>query len=388
MSDFQYYVPTKVYFGNGSLEKLATMDLPGKKAMICMTEGVRQYAGKIVELLEQNGVSTVIFDQVQPNPNSTGVMKAVALAQENGVDFLIGLGGGSSVDTAKAAAVVMANGGDVWEYMGGMTGKLKPVKRALPVVAISTTSGTGTEVNPFAVITKEETCEKIDLSSESVYPAISIIDPTLQMTVPAALTACQGMDVLFHSAEGYIANCATPISNLYALESIKLVARYLPRAVKDGSDLEAREGMCLANLYAGIVESTSASTSEHAIGHSLGAMHTSTPHGMALCLVCVECFKYYARYVPQLLADMAEAVGYPKTPESFVEFLEDLLEQVGLARIDYTQWGITPERAEEYARNSYEVTQVLHDSDIHPMPLEDCVGIIERSLARAVNKEE
>lgn len=155
-----------------------------------MTEGVRQYAGKIVELLEQNGVSTVIFDQVQPNPNSTGVMKAVALAQENGVDFLIGLGGGSSVDTAKAAAVVMANGGDVWEYMGGMTGKLKPVKRALPVVAISTTSGTGTEVNPFAVITKEETCEKIDLSSEAVYPAISIIDPTLQMTVPAALTAC------------------------------------------------------------------------------------------------------------------------------------------------------------------------------------------------------
>ena len=190
MSDFQYYVPTKVYFGNGSLEKLATMDLPGKKAMICMTEGVRQYAVKIVELLEQNGVSTVIFDQVQPNPNSTGVMKAVALAQENGVDFLIGLGGGSSVDTAKAAAVVMANGGDVWEYMGGMTGKLKPVKRALPVVAISTTSGTGTEVNPFAVITKEETCEKIDLSSEAVYPAISIIDPTLQMTVPAALTAC------------------------------------------------------------------------------------------------------------------------------------------------------------------------------------------------------
>ena len=92
--------------------------------------------------------------------------------------------------------------------------------------------------------------------------------------------------------------------------------------------------------------------------------------------------------MPQLLADMAEAVGYPKTPESFVEFLEDLLEQVGLARIDYTQWGITPERAEEYARNSYEVTQVLHDSDIHPMPLEDCVGIIERSLARAVNKEE
>ena len=196
MSDFQYYVPTKVYFGNGSLEKLATMDLPGKKAMICMTEGVRQYAGKIVELLEQNGVSTVIFDQVQPNPNSTGVMKAVALAQENGVDFLIGLGGGSSVDTAKAAAEVMANGADVWEYMGGMTGKLKPVKRALPVVAISTTSGTGTEVNPFAVITKEETCEKIDLSSEAVYPAISIIDPTLQMTVPAALTACQGMDVL------------------------------------------------------------------------------------------------------------------------------------------------------------------------------------------------
>lgn len=387
MAKFNYYVPTKILFGANKLDDLGTMPLPGKKALICITsDGVMRQLGfldRVVALFRKNGVDSVVFDQVQPNPTSVGVMKAAALAKQEGCDFTVGLGGGSSIDTAKATAVVVKNGGDVWDYMGGMTGHLKPIANgALPIIVISTTSGTGSEVNPFAVITKEETCEKIDLSSEAVYPTVTVIDPYLQTSVPKRLTAFQGMDVLFHSSEGYICNCSNPFSDLYALGSIELVAKWLPVAYREPTNLAAREGMCLANVYAGMVESTSASTSEHAIGHSLGAMHPGIPHGAALSLVSVECFKYYAGFIPKKLAEMAAAVGRKPTAEGFIEFLQDLLKSVEADHIDYTQWGIDPARAMEYARNSYDVTQVLHDADIHPVPLEDCAEIIRKSLAR------
>ncbi len=384
MASFNYYIPCKILFGCGKLDELATIPLPGKKALICITaDQVMKkmgYLDRVIDLFRKNGVESVVFDEVQPNPTSRGVMKAAALGTKEHCDFTVGLGGGSSIDTAKATAVVMKNGGDVWDYMGGITGKLAAVNGALPIVVISTTSGTGSEVNPFAVITKEETFEKIDLGSENVYPAITVVDPELQRTVPKSLTAFQGMDVLFHSAEGYICNCATPYSDMYALESIKLVARYLPRAYENGDDMEAREGMCLANILAGMVESTAASTSEHAIGHSFGAMHPGIPHGAALSLVCVECFRYYAKWVPERMAAMAAAVGYPETAQGFIDFLQDLLKAVEADHIDYTRWGLDPARAEEYAKNSYDVTQCLHDADVHPMPLEDCAEIIRKSL--------
>lgn len=384
---FNYHIPTKILFGQGKLDELGTIELPGKKALICITSGgsIRKlgYLDRVIELFKKNNVDSVVFDQVQPNPTSKGVMAAAKLGIEEGVDFVVGLGGGSCIDTAKATAVVINNGGDIWDYMGGITGKLKPIRNgALPIVVISTTSGTGSEVNPFAVITKEETFEKIDLSSEQVFPAITVVDPCLQTSVPKSLTAFQGMDVLFHSAEGYICNCANPFSDMYALQSISLVAKHLIAAVKDGSNLEAREGMCLANIYAGMVESTAACISEHAIGHSLSAMHPSLPHGAALSLVCIECFKYYARYIPDRLAQMAEAVGRKAEAGEFIKFLEDLLRETGAGDIDIGKYGLDPARAEEYAKNSYDVTQVLHDCDIQPMPMEDCTEIIRKSLTR------
>ena len=382
---FNYYIPTRVLFGCGKLNELATTKLPGKKALICTTRGKSMRKSgvldRVVSLLKENGVESVLFEEILSNPNTDFVMAGAALGNAEGCDFVVALGGGSCIDTAKAIAVIMKNGGEVWDYMGGMTGKAIAVEEALPIVVISTTSGTGSEINPFAVITKEETCEKIDLGSEAVYPTISIIDPEVQTTVPPELTAFQGMDVLFHSAEGYVCNCTTPFSDLYALESIRLVVENLPAAYRNGADLKAREGMCLANLYAGMVESTSACTSEHAIAHSFGAMHNTIPHGAALCLVCVECFRYYARWVPERLAAMAEYVGYPATPDGFIQVLTDLLKALDLEQLDGARWGLSVDRAEEYAQNSYDVTQCLHDADVHPVPLEDCVEIIRKSLS-------
>ena len=380
MISFDFFNPVRVIFGQGKLEELATIDLPGKKALIITTPD-RLFLDRVVTLLQKNGVSSEIYDKVRPNPNSLGVMEAARFGLEKGCDFVVSIGGGSSTDTAKATAAIMKNGGELWDYMGGFTGELKPAdKGALPIVVISTTSGTGTEVNQYAVITKDETFEKIDLVSESIFPTISILDPCLQTSVPKNLTAFQGMDVIYHSSEGFITKYATPIGDVCSLESLRLAAKHLPEAYRNGDNIEAREGVCLACLFAGYNESTAACVSLHAISHSFGAMHPLIPHGAALSLVAVECFKYYMQFVPERMAIMSETVGYGHRPEGFIEFLEDILKELGIDNIDYHEYGLDADRAEEYAQNSYDVTQCLHDCDVHLMPLEDCVEIIRKSL--------
>lgn len=380
MKQFNYYNPTRVYFGQGKLEELATMKLPGKKALI-VTTPERFFVDRVATLLKKNNVESVVYDEVRPNPNSAGVMKVAALAIKEKCGFILSIGGGSSTDTSKAAALVVKNGGELWEYMGGITGKLKPTgKGALPIVVVSTTSGTGTEVNQFAVVTKDETFEKIDLVSESIFPTISIVDPCLQTSIPKTLTAFQGMDVIFHSSEGYITKFNTPIGDAYSFESIRLAAKNLVQAYEHGEDVEAREGMCLASMLAGFNESTAACVSLHAISHAFGAIHPGIPHGAALSLVCVECFQYYTQYVPERMTNLSELVGYGRRVDGFVDFLRDILKKLGIDHIDYRKYGIDPARAEEYAKLSYDVTQCLHDCDEHLMPIVDCVEIIKKSL--------
>ena len=165
------------------------------------------------------------------------------------------LGGGSLIDAAKAIAVMAANPGDYWDYIAAGSGKGQPLANSpLPVVAVTTTAGTGTEADPWTVITKEDSNEKIGAGWPEVFPALSIVDPELMMTVPPHLTAYQGFDALFHSTEGYLANCSTPISDIYAIKAIELIGRSLAKAVKDGSDREARADVALANTLSGMVE--------------------------------------------------------------------------------------------------------------------------------------
>ena len=179
------YTPTRVLFGAGRLEELATVELPGKKALICVTGdqlmktlGIQQ---RVSELLKKNGIKAVVFDKVTPNPTRKCVMEAAAAAKENECDFFIGLGGGSSIDTAKATAIMMKNPGDLWEYAYTGTGGKKEIKVAAPIVTISTTAGTGTETDPYCVITNEETNEKLDFAVDAIFPTLSIIDPELML---------------------------------------------------------------------------------------------------------------------------------------------------------------------------------------------------------------
>ena len=249
---FTYSIPTKILFGPGSFNDLATTPLPGKKALVVITAGksmrANGYLDRLIDMLDKQGIGHALFDKILPNPVLRHVHEGAALAREQGCDFVIGLGGGSSIDSAKSIAVMAKNPGDYWDYISGGSGKGQPlVNGALPIVAIATTAGTGTEADPWTVITKEDTNEKIGFGCAETFPVLSVVDPEMMLTIPAHLTAYQGFDALFHATEGYIANVATPLSDAYALKSIELLAKYLPAAVKDGSDLEARTQVALAS---------------------------------------------------------------------------------------------------------------------------------------------
>ena len=293
MKAFEQLLPTQIIFGAGEINRLATLELPGKKALLVISSGnsMRKYGyvDKVVKGLAENGAETVIYDKIQANPIKEHVMEAAAICRQEKCDFVIGLGGGSSIDSAKSIALMACNEGDYWDYVSGGTGKgLTPKNKALPIIAIPTTAGTGTEVDPWTVITYNN--EKIGYGLPDTMPKIAIVDPALMLSVPPKLTAYQGFDAFFHAAEGYLATIATPISDVFALKSIELIGRSLAKAVKNGDDLEARSEVALASTLSGLVESTSSCISEHSIAHAISALFPNIEHGAALTCISLAWF--------------------------------------------------------------------------------------------------
>lgn len=386
---FDYYIPTRILFGAGKLNELGRVKLPGRKALIVMTSGqsMRRYGilDRVVGLLKQNHVESAVYDKVLPNPVKQNIMDGAALAKQEGCDFVLGLGGGSAIDAAKAIAVMVKNPGDYWDYVGGGSGGRKPVKNgALPIVAVTTTAGTGTEADPWAVVTREETNEKIGFGNDDTYPTLSIVDAELMLTVPPDLTAYQGFDAFCHSAEGYIAKNANPISDLFALKSVELVARYLPRAVKDGQDLEARSMVALANTLAGLVESLSSCTSEHSMEHALSAYHPKLAHGAGLIMLLEAYFGFFADKIPGRLGELARAMGVnvDAIPEkergkAFLQALQALEVTCGVAQLKMSDYGIQRSEIPLLAQNARSAMGGLFQVDPAPLSDEDVVKILE-----------
>lgn len=297
--NFNYFIPTKILFGAGKLAELHKHPLPGKKALIVTTAGTSVkkfgYLDRLKEQLDLSGISYILFDKILPNPIKDHVMEGAALAKENNIDFVIGLGGGSSIDSAKAIAVMASNEGDYWDYISGGTGKGLPVPNdPLPVVAITTTAGTGTEADPWTVTTKTETNEKIGFGYDKTFPVLSVVDPELMVSVPKNLTAYQGFDALFHSTEGYLNTTSYVMSDMFALKSIELIGKSLAEAVQNGSNLNARGDVALANTLAGMVESTSGCISEHSLAHAISAFHPKFEHGAALISISAAYYTHFA----------------------------------------------------------------------------------------------
>lgn len=383
---FDYHIPTKIIFGRGRLKELATEELPGSKALIVITNGQSMkrlgYLNQVTQYLKENGVDSVLFDKVLPNPTLAHVSEAAELARRENCDMVVGLGGGSAIDSAKAIALVATNPGNYWEYVKGR----EVENAALPIVAIPTTAGTGTESDPWTVITNLETNEKIGFGIKQLFPTLSIVDPELMVSVPANLTAYQGMDAFFHSAEGYLAKVAQPLSDLFALNSIRRIAKFLPEAVKDGNNLQAREEMAWASTQAGMVESTSCCISEHSMEHALSAFYPGLPHGAGLVALSVPYFTHLLKKDEKKVAprymDMARAMGEENvnSPSAFITALKKLIKNVGLEGLKLSDWGLRKDDAEKLAENSFAAMGALYLLDPVELTREDACAIISEAI--------
>ena len=387
MNQFNYFIPTKILFGAGKLAELASEKLPGKKALIVISQGTSMkkfgYLERVISLLKENKTESVVFDKILPNPILDHVMEGAALAKKENCDFIIGLGGGSSIDSAKSIALMATNPGDYWDYIFGGSGGGKPVQsKPLPVVAITTTAGTGTEADPWTVITKGN--EKIGFGmNPETMPVLAIVDPELMTSVPPKLTAYQGFDALFHSAEGYISKVANPISDLFALKSISLIFKSLAAAVNDGGNLQAREDVALANTLAGMVETISTCTSEHSMEHALSAYHNDLAHGAGLIMLSEAYHTFFAKKVPERFSQMARAAGVnvdalpeSERPMAFVHALLALQKDCGVDSLKMSDFGIKKEDIPMLAKNARDTMGGLYACDPYALSDEEAQAIM------------
>lgn len=386
--NFDFNNPTKILFGSGKLNELGSQPLPGKKALLLMSGGksakVSGAYDRTLEQLRKAGVEVTEFAKVMENPVKEMVMEGAAFAKENGCDFIVALGGGAVLDSAVAVAAMATNPGDLWDYVNGGTGKGQPlVNPGLPIVAITLTAGTGSEVNCWGVISNLETKEKIGFGYQELTPVLAVVDPELMKTVPAKYTAYQGFDALFHNTEVMMSNGVNILSETIALSAIENIANYLPRAVKDGNDLVAREHIAYGSTMAGIAMQLTSTTAQHSMEHAMSAYHHNLPHGAGLIMISVEFARYFIERhaCDEQLIKMARVMGMPNAdkPENFITALQQLQKDCGVDDLKMSDYGIQKDECMTLAVNARETMGGLFLANPCPMSDEECAGIFEKS---------
>jgi alcohol dehydrogenase class IV len=296
-----------VLFGPGAIAQTAekAAELGGTKALCIYDKGVEMtgIAGRITALLKDGGIETVLFDEVQPDAPDSVVNKAGKLAQDEKVDLVIGIGGGSSLDTAKAATVLAENPLPITQYLP--SGGNKAFKSTIPLILIPTAAGTGSEVTIMAVVHDETNQTK-----EGVLRAanLAIVDPELTLTMPAHITAATGLDALTHAVESLSTNCGNPKAEVLALAATKLIAENLEKAYLDGSDIEARTNLSFASNIAGMAFTEASLHIGHAAAHEFG-IQFHMQHGVACALTLPEVVTFAADIIPDKTKKIAEALG-------------------------------------------------------------------------------
>lgn len=389
MIDFDFSIPTKVLFGVGKLDELKREDLFGKLALVVASaeDAARgsDTLDRVLTALKHQNIDYMIFDKVRQNPSKAHVMEAAQFARDNFCDVVIGVGGASVIDSAKAIALMARNPGDLWDYVVTGSGKGFPVKnKALPIVAVITTAGTGSEIDPWLDITNEDAREKIGFGVPSTFPRLSVVDPELTVSVPPFLTAIQGFDAFFHAVEGFIAEIATPISEAFSLQTIRLIYKNLPKAVRDGSDIEARTNIALAGLLSGMVQSTSSCTSQHSMEHAMSAYHPELPHGAGLLMISDAYFSFFAKYVPDRFIKMAHMMGEvtdglsdAEKPMAFVRAMQKLKKECGVDNLKMSDYGIKPDEMETLARGAHKMMSNLFAMDRYTLSLQENIDIFK-----------
>jgi alcohol dehydrogenase len=307
-ADGQFYMPTRVLFGRGIAGQIdGHVTASGADAVLLVTDPGVRAAGLVTSIeaaLAAAGIAVTIFDQVQPNPRDTDCLAGADLIRSGGQRLLVAVGGGSAIDTAKCIGLLLTNGGHPrdWEDFGALRND------PLPLIAIPTTAGTGSEVSPSAVITDTERKKKMNLFDMRNCPRIALVDPDLTLSCPAPVTAASGMDALSHAVDSLHCRLATPASDALALEGARLVAGYIRRAFTEPSDIQARCGMAQGSLTAGLAVGLTDVSGAHALAEAMGGLY-GHPHGYCCAVAMPAIMEYNLLVSADKYARLAVALG-------------------------------------------------------------------------------
>ena len=333
---FAFTGAKKIIFGNGSLLTLAThiKELHAQNPLIVIDKNLAKTAlqERIASILVSDGIKFTVFDKIEPEPPIELADEGAALAIKNKCDIIIGIGGGSAMDVAKAIAVIATNKGEAADFLG----LNKVPKAGLPKIMIPTTAGTGSEVTFTAVFVRKALKKKEGMNSPFLYPELALLDPELTLSLPPAPTAQTGLDALCHAIESYTSINSSPMSEMFSLEAIALIAENLRTCVHDGKNIVARERMLLGSLYAGIGLANAGVTAVHSLSYPLGGKY-GVGHGLANTIMLPPVMAFNLPGALEKFADVAEAMGecidgLPVREAAYlaVDAVEALIEDCGI----------------------------------------------------------
>ena len=321
----EFIVPGKIISGSGALEAAeSALKAFGKKALI-VTDKVMIDLGncaKVEAALKNEGIYYVIYSDITGEPTDVMIDGGVKVYKENGCDFIVALGGGSPIDSMKAIASLIENGGSISDYMGKVIDVPVP-----PMVAIPTTAGTGSEATQFTIITDTKKDIKMLLKGAVLMPTLAIIDPQFTMTAPPKITAATGLDALCHAVEAYTSRKAQTLSDTFAVSAVKRIFKFLPVAFKDGKNEEARVEMSVAALEAGIAFNNASVTVIHGMSRPIGALF-HVAHGLSNAMLMKECLKFALPGAYDRFADLGRAIGAAKGEDSDEAAAEKFLKEI------------------------------------------------------------
>ena len=375
LNSFSFELPTRIEYGVGATTRLVDiLKALNAESILVVTDkgiGASGLLEPISTLLEAANLRWNVFDNVEPNPKDYNVQEGAEIAKRIQPDCLLAIGGGSPIDCAKAIAVVARQGGAARDYEGPH----KIGTDVIPLIAIPTTAGTGSEVTFSSVITDSDEKYKFSIKDPKIAPKVALVDPEMTLTMPPDLTAATGMDALTHAVEGFTAIVSEPLADSAALYAIEMINTYLRKAVSDGKNLEARAGMLLGSVLAGIAFSHSDVAAVHCVAEALGGKYDAA-HGVCNAVVLPAVMEYNLEYCKDRYARIAMAMGlsYDTVDEGArraVEAVQKLASDVHLP--EFGSLGVQENDFEELALNSFK--NGSNSDNPRPMKKEDYLSL-------------
>ena len=377
------YWPAVTLIGPGCVKEIGTdiKDLGLKKALV-VTDNVLVKIGvvkKVTDVLDASGVSYVVVDDIQPNPTMKNVNDGLNVYKAENCDFIISIGGGSPQDAGKAVGILVTNGGEIKDYEGINKSK----KKSVPIIAINTTAGTASEVTINYVITNEETHIKMVMVDKNSLASIAVSDPELMTGKPADLTAATGMDALTHAIEAYVSSGAYELTDVLALEAVKLIKESLEDAVKDGNNIEARSKMAYASYIAGMSFNNAGLGYVHSMAHQLGGFY-NLPHGVCNAILLPHVEKFNAantgdklRKIAEIFGENVEGLSVEEANAKAIEAIMKLSERVGIPK-GLKELGVKEEDFRVMAENA--LKDACAGTNPRNVTLEETIALYKEAL--------